>query len=449
MRKASPWGRHRHHLHRVWHHSTRRLYFRLYIAVLGSLAVALFLFAGAWGLSADHASFSAYRDALAELASTALPTTTQPIAAQQRALLHWQTRFQVDLTLYDINHHLIAAAGRPIPFRLHHDADDIHTPADSITAPLQLPDGRWLLIRRTTPPVKGPLAFGVIALLSLIAVGVGVGAYPLIRRLTRRLETLQTNVEEWGNGNLSRRVNVEGHDEVARVASSFNLAAEKIETLMRAQQNLLANASHELRSPLARIRMASELLSDTASPTLQAELRQNISELDQLVDEILLASRLEASQNTPVHTHFMPLDLTALLAEECARIEAQLILPEDETTATHFEGDARLLRRLIRNLLENAQRHGGQTAIHVHLRQSTPTQLTLTVTDHGPGIPEAAQTQVFEPFYRLPGSSERSGGVGLGLSLVQQIAQQHGGTVRCFNAPEKGACFEVTLPLNP
>src|ERR1019366_4717667 len=155
------------------------------------------------------------------------------------------------------------------------------------------PDNRWLLGQHIRQPHRAPL--GLIAALIFIALAVGIGAFPIVRRLTARLERLQSSVEALGAGQLSTRVAVEGHDEVARLAASFNRSAERIEALVDAQKSLLANASHELRSPLARIRMAVELMRTGSQADMGEELTRNIAELDQLIDEILLASRLDSS----------------------------------------------------------------------------------------------------------------------------------------------------------
>ena len=127
-----------------------------------------------------------------------------------------------------------------------------------------------------------------------IALAVALAAYPVVRGLTRRLERLQTGVDTLGAGNLSARVSVEGKDEVARLAESFNRAAARIEELMGAHRMLLANASHELRTPLSRIRLGIELLQQTHDPKYKAALERDIAELDLLIDEILLTSRLGA-----------------------------------------------------------------------------------------------------------------------------------------------------------
>lgn len=282
-------------------------------------------------------------------------------------------------------------------------------------------------------------ALGFVVLLVAIALVVAAGAYPVVRRLTRRLERLQRSVEAWGHGQLATRVAVEGEDEVARLAASFNGAAARIEALVGAQKSLLANASHELRSPLARIRMAAELMAGQAAPAIQAELRRNVAELDQLIDEVLLASRLDA-----VGTATSPpeeVDLTGLLAEECARVGATL-----QAGAHSMMGEPKLLRRMVRNLVENAVRYGAGSKVEVRLATAGAAALRLDVCDGGPGIPEAERERVFEPFYRVAGASETAGGVGLGLALVRQIARHHGGDAQCLPNGAGGCCFRVTLP---
>jgi signal transduction histidine kinase len=272
----------------------------------------------------------------------------------------------------------------------------------------------------------------------MIAVVIAAGAYPVVRRITRRLEQLQASVQAWGRGDLAVRVQVGGRDEVAQLAVSFNDSAARIEGLVDAQKSLLANASHELRSPLARIRMAVELLQDSASPAIRQELTRNISELDQLIDEVLLASRLDAVPQAGAAQEVV--DITGIVAEECARVGAAL-----DGVANAVRGDATLLRRMVRNLLENARRHGGDAEVSVLLASATGGTL-LDVCDRGPGVPAAERERIFEPFYRLPGASEKAGSVGLGLSLVRQIARRHGGEVECLPNGDHGACFRITLP---
>ncbi len=296
--------------------------------------------------------------------------------------------------------------------------------------------------------------YGFLWVMALAGLVVMVGVFPVARRLTQRLEALQRGVQRWGEGDLSVRVSDAGHDEVADLSRHFNAAAARIEGLMdsqvallQSQKSLLANASHELRSPLTRIRMAIELLGPHTPAAARNEISRNIAELDQLVDEILLASRLDSN-----HAEFgavESVDLIGLVAEECARVDAVLEVAPD-TSEIIVPGIAKLLRRAVRNLLENARRHGGGTdnAPGVEAELSIEgSEAVLRVNDHGPGVPSDQRERIFEPFYRLPGASEREGGVGLGLALVRSIALRHGGAASCSNRPEGGACFELRLPM--
>lgn len=333
-------------------------------------------------------------------------------------------------------------------------------PARPIRVPGQAPefqvamrDGRTIYIQLPRPretgdlrgwlarfaPTRPPLGFAWM--LALTAVAVALGTYPIVRRLTKRLEALEAGVRQWGDGDLTRRLPQDGNDEVANLAKGFNVAAARVQALLDSHKALLANASHELRSPLTRIRMGLELIGAQPGAGSKEEIARNIQELDQLIDEILLASRLDASE-ADIGT-LEAVDLVGLAAEECARLQADLQL-DRAARGLVVTGVARLLRRVLRNLLENAHRHA---AGEVTLRLAAAAGMVeITVCDRGPGVPVDLRERIFEPFYRLPGASERDGGVGLGLALVKSIVLRHGGTVGCENRPGGGACFRVCLP---
>lgn len=328
---------------------------------------------------------------------------------------------------------------------------------------LRMEDGQTLHMHMPRPPrtawYRPP--FGFFWTLGLVAVAVALATYPITRKLTRRLERLQDGVQQWGEGDLSTRVNEVGQDEVAFLARRFNQAAERVQTLVQSheallasQKSLLANASHELRSPLTRIRMGLELMGGDASSPSRHEIARNITELDQLIEEILLASRLDARE-TDLGT-IESVDLIGLAAEECARVGAELTLDLDDdwraAQAAHtgdpalpVQGVTKLLRRAVRNLLENAHRYAAGTGVLSLSRNAT--QAVIRVCDRGPGVPPELRERIFEPFYRLPGATKREGGVGLGLALVKSIALRHGGQVHCEARPGGGACFVLALPL--
>src|SRR6185369_3776507 len=231
-----------------------------------------------------------------------------------------------------------------------------------------------------------PRGTGLVIVLVVLFFAVAAGAYPVVRRLTRRLETLKQGVEQFGAGALSQRVAVTGADEVAALATSFNVAAARIEALVQSHRSLLANASHELRSPLARLRMAVSML-DEATPAerarLKAEIAANVGELDSLVEEVLLASRLDVVENA---LHRDRVDLLAVAAEEAARVGAHV----NGSRGTVVDGDERLLRRALRNLVENGQRYGGGDLDVVLARDDAAPGggvVTVQVCDRGPGVP--------------------------------------------------------------
>jgi signal transduction histidine kinase len=408
-----------------------RLYLQIYFTVVASLALFVLVAGLMWRQLADVSPQSQVLEIVAALAHAALPTATEPRAAQQAALERLYPGLRADLALFAHDGSMLASAGAPVPAPARSGSGWSSGPVFAVT----LSDGRMFVARLLGH--AGHPAFGLFIVLGLIALAVAVGAYPAVRRLTRRLERLQTSVEALGAGDLSARVTVKGRDEVSLLAQSFNRAAGRIEQLVRAHKALLANASHELRSPLGRIRMGVAMLNADAKPQLHVDIERDIAELDTLIDEILLASRLDAVSDIEARED---IDLLALVAEECARIDATL----DGKPATVY-GDRRLLRRLVRNLLENARRYGAGSPIEVGLRDLAGERVELMVCDRGPGVPASERSRIFEPFYRPADGRVREGSVGLGLSLVRQIAQRHGGDARCLPRDGGGTCLRVEL----
>ena len=449
----------------------KSLYLRIYLTVV----VVLLLFAAASGwvfqrhLEQERVRaegvFGERMTAWAELIQRSLPAADAAPNDQASALADWSQRLRLPLALDDEQGTRIGASESFLRRQAEGTARIVS---------VRLEDGRTLWIVRPGQrlPPSGPRVLGVpgpdfrpgpgpapepgevilpfippnwsrgvgmIVFLAVLFFAVAAGAYPVVRRLTRRLEALKHGVERFGAGQLSQRVEVSGRDEVAAVAASFNHAASRVEALVRSHKSLLANASHELRSPLARMKMAVSML-DAAGPAqrdkLKQEIQTNVGELDALVEEVLLASRLDAAQALDRQD---PVDLLALAAEEASRVDAAV-----EGPALQIRGDERLVRRALRNLLENARRYGGAEVVVELARSSSASE--VRVCDRGPGVPENLRERIFEPFYRLPGHAEQAGGVGLGLSLVKQIAERHGGSVRCEARPGGGSCFVLALP---
>jgi two-component system, OmpR family, sensor histidine kinase RstB len=467
----------------------KSLYLRIYVTLV--VLLLAFAFGSAWlfnrQMNEERGGFEAAASerltSMALLIHGALPSADAPRDQQAKALRDWGKRLRMPIALDDADGERIASSEQ---FDRREDDPGVRLQR------VALEDGRSLLMLRGAPGGPPPRADGagvgsagasqagqggpppgegggrlelrreepmwalgsfgpprpsgeaLVILLVLLFLAVAVSAYPVVRRLTRRLENLQRGVEQFGAGNLAHRVKDEGRDEVASLAASFNRTAGQIEALLRSHQSLLANASHELRSPLARLKMAFAML-DGSSPAHRARLQQeidtNIAELDALVEEVLLASRLESGSQELQRD---PVDLLGMAAEEASRTGA-LVDPDAALLDFKVLGEERLLRRALRNLLENARRYGGEQVL-LELRRCSG-HMELRVCDRGPGVPAQMRERIFEPFFRLPGHAEQAGGVGLGLSLVKQIAQRHKGEVRCEAREGGGSCFVLSLPL--
>ena len=400
---------------------SRRLYLRIWLAVVGGIAVLTLTVGWAWRMAEEQKAQNA-----------------QPFVPPSREMVLRDPSGK--LVLRGLATRQPSEPGEGAEFSIESDTGEAFTLQMAPRQPR--PDrpgrGRGSDAFWTRPP------FGFLWLLGIVSVAVALGVYPIIRRLTQRLEALQRSVQKFGEGDLSVRVPAQGQDEVADLARQFNAAAERVETLVKTHKSLLANASHELRSPLTRIRMGLELMGgQQPSPAFRQEIERNIAELDQLVDEILLASRLDAREADVGTVEWV--DLIGLAAEECARVDADL-----DVSATpdglEVQGITKLLRRAVRNLLENARRYSSGEITVTLLRG--PHHAEVRVCDRGPGVPPGQRERIFEPFYRLPGASERAGGVGLGLALVRSIAGRHKGTVHCEDREGGGACFVLRLPLS-
>jgi signal transduction histidine kinase len=410
----------------------KRLYQKIYLAIVVSLLVVVLVAGAIWRFGNQPATFTEGFEVAGELLAGVLPPANAPTSAQEDAIRQLAQRLQVNIALFDTDLRLIASYGKPPPAPLSRRPGWMPGgggPAWSVP----LPDGRWI-VARALPKRRHP-AVGLLLFLGTIALVVAACAYPVVRGLTRRLERLQQGVETLGAGDLSARVKVEGRDEVARLAESFNRSAARIEELVNAHRLLLAHASHEIRTPLSRIRLGIELLQQKPDPKYKAGLETDIAELDALVDEILLASRLDMTK----HVHDREdVDLLALAAEEASHYENCRVEGEPIVVS----GDVRLLRRLIRNLLDNADHHG-KPPMHVLVRRSG-TIAEIDIMDAGSGIPEAERERVFLPFHRLPGEAK---GSGLGLSIARQIARLHGGDVVVAGRPDVASCLRAILPL--
>ena len=257
------------------------------------------------------------------------------------------------------------------------------------------------------------------------------------RRLTRPMDELVRAAAGLGSGKLETRVQLGrgATGEMGLLAAAFNDMAARIERQMADQRELLAAVSHELRTPLAHLRVLTEILRDGGGdPKTLDNVDREVVELDARVGELLASSRLDFGQVTP-----RSLDSKELASRALDRTGLPAELLAVEVADTALVGDATLLGRALANLLENARKHGqGAEALRIFEREG---RLAFCVDDRGPGLLPGEETRIFQPFYRKDRGAEarEAGSLGLGLALVQRIAQAHGGEVFAENRPGGGA----------
>jgi len=414
----------------------KRLYLKIYLAFVGIVVVfALILMAFFWHAEGAPRGSDFLRGTAVAL-ELALPLADAPPRENEAVLARLAEAFRIRIALFDPEGRRVSSVGGPVPppdisrAKSHWASRKRH----GATAALRLEDGRWVVIRSDR---DGPPGAAWLFNMALLAALIGIGAYPIARGITRRLERLSSRVEEFGAGELQTRAVVEGRDEVAQLAQRFNHAADRIEMLVASQRNLLASTSHELRSPLARLRMAAELLGDDADPKLRAQMEADVAALDAALDELLAVSRLDLLDTTETAEE---IDFLALVAEEAAHFGVEV-----EGAPASLRGDSRSLRHLVRNLLENARRHAPGAPIEVRVAREEGGGVKLDVMDRGPGVPESERDRIFEPFTRGEAGTG-AGGVGLGLAIVQQVARHHRGRANVHANPDGGSRFEVILP---
>ena len=284
------------------------------------------------------------------------------------------------------------------------------------------------------------VGFGAVALSLLFWL-------PLVRSITRSLSQITRATEQVAEGNFDLRVNATRRDELGRLGQAINTMSARLAGFVSGQKRFLGDAAHELCSPLARIEVALSILETRADPALQpriADVREEAQEMASLVNEILAFSKATLRSST---TQLEPVALAELVRRVTDR-EA----PEQELVQLEIDKALEvlaapwLLARAVANLIRNAVRYAGDAGPIVVSAHAQGSQVTLSVTDSGPGIPEAALSQIFDPFFRLDSSRSRdTGGFGLGLAIVKTCIEACGGKVVARNRQPSGLQVEITL----
>jgi signal transduction histidine kinase len=417
-----------------------RFFWQVYLALLG--VVVVFFAVSSWLFFRAETPHERHLRAALAVAELAFPAAETPAQTQAR-MERFVRALRGSAALYAADGTRLAAAGKPLP-RPRPGAQAPYVTRHPFAGFARLSDGRWLVIgEREEGRPHARMLLGLVALAALIA----AGAWPVARGVTKRLEQLTERVRAFGGGDLGARAPVDGNDEIGALARAFNRSAERIERLVASQRTLLASASHELRSPLARLRVAAELLGEGEAPPerraeLRAQLGRDVAQLDAAVQELLAVSRLDLLASGD----YAPVDVLALAAEEAAWVGV-----EASGAPALVLGDARSLRHLVRNLIANARRHAAGAELWVRAEPLDPARpdagARVIVEDSGPGVPEAERARLFEPFAK--GAAAPAEGAGLGLAIARGIARHHGGELAFEPRPEGGSRFVATLPGRP
>jgi signal transduction histidine kinase len=302
---------------------------------------------------------------------------------------------------------------------------------------VQLRDGRWARFDTEQPKAAPALPWRLALTLLVLALAVLVLSFVAVRWVTRPLHMLASAATALGKDINRPPLPEQGPLEIRQAASAFNTMQARLSRFIEDRTRILAAMSHDLKTPITRMRLRAELLDDD-------DARQRF-ERDLKDMEAMVSHTLEFMRGLGGNEQRQPVDVTALL---------QSLQADNEVMGrqVRIEGHANeplvavpsLLKRCLANLVDNAVAYGERATVRV---EDTPDALTLRVLDEGPGIAPAELEKVFEPFYRLEGSRSReTGGTGLGLTIARNIAQMHGGDLTLLNRPQRGLEAVLTLP---
>jgi len=470
----------------------RRLYARIYLHFLGVLVVV--------GIASSIIFATGFRATLLHNWSLRLGQHAAWIVGRQpdpvaRAMMvkHLADELDIEVALRGTDGRVLASSGGELPeLSAEEAAQAMQTPQIVhrrhdwlVVAPVR--DGRspQLIGYLEARPARHFAPWAVLRPLitvTVVLLVVGILTFPLARRISRPVERLTEASRRLGQGDLSYRVSLddleprhrrwkrkwrehwgrhhrrhrrhEPLEELFELTRAWNDMADRVEKLVRGQRELMANVSHELRSPLARIRLALELLPDEASTAARRQdLAADLAELERLIDDVLTTSKLDAT-GLPTHVSKVAVaDIYAQLAERAAHdaVTAGKPVSVDADGVGALDADAGLLKRALWNLVENAAKYGAPPIVLSAARKGD--RVELSVSDEGAGIPASERERVFDPFYRVDKARtpDRSGagrgGYGLGLTLARRVAEVHGGSIRIDAVHADGRGCKITLDL--
>ena len=300
-----------------------------------------------------------------------------------------------------------------------------------------LPDGDRVAFRTFSPRGTPPFPRHFILELGVLTIMLGIVLYAMTRTITRPLAALATAADAVGRGTAIQPLKERGARELKRATRAFNAMQERLNRYLDSRTRVLAAMSHDLRTPITRLRLRVESIEDEA---LRTRCVEDLDEMTRMVRGALSVFRGLNDEEPSV-----AVDIDALLAELQRRYaEVNATVAIEGRVAAPFAGKPLALKRCLGNLVDNALQYGERATIAV---TDSADELTIRVLDDGPGIPEAELERVFEPFYRLESSRNRgTGGTGLGLSIARDVAQAHGGSLTLANRSDGGLEARLVLP---
>ncbi len=437
-------------------HRHGSLFWRIYlhgVLLLVIVGVAVLAVAHTLGRGRGVAPMGGLAD-YAAVRITELAGTPARIGAE---LLRLRDELGVEGTVYDREDQPIASSAEP-PLTANLAASSavragpVHLRGRGRGWALPLPAiGGYLLVTR--PPNEHDPARGLL-FIGAVLVALALASIPLVRSISRPLETLTEASRRLGAGELSARANLNARGEVGELGRAFDEMAARLEALVRGERELLANVSHELRTPLARMRVALELAAEGDRERAQGYLTEiggDLEELDALIEDVLTAARLDVRGAGAWPIARDQVDLVAVVRDSAERFRRahpdRMLEVHVDGTAPGASGDAALLRRLLGILLDNAVKYSDAPAAITLSLRSAANGARLDVRDRGIGIDVVDLPRLFTPFFRTERSRARgTRGTGLGLALARRIVEAHAGTIHAESVAGEGTTFRVELP---
>jgi signal transduction histidine kinase len=453
----------------------RRLFWRLFLSFVVTVAVLLGLLAAIdnWS-SRQVGEMPNVPNFLSVYARSAV---AQYELAGQARLLHqlreWSNPFLPNFYLVDSSGRELS--GNPVPPELQGSFPSIvfskGRPLESGPAQQHM-IGKWVIYDVEEPGIRDryhfAVVFSVTALFAReIVVYLGVlGVYAVLAMIscallalyfTRPIAELRAATGRLAGGDLEARVGrktAKRRDEIGDLVRDFNAMAERVRQLVQSHKQLLSDVSHELRSPLARQRVALALMQQRGTaeqrPLLE-RIRAESVRLDELIGRILLLAKLEAGEDKPAMTEFSLNDVVDQIVDDAgfeAQRTGQTVTYSSPPEGITIRGNEEFLGSAIENVVRNALKYARPGPVEVQLSSSEDAAI-ICVRDHGPGIPDAELTRIFRPFYRAdsPRRADHEG-AGLGLAIAQRAIDLHGGSINVRNLVPNGLEVEIRLPRN-